>query len=88
MGVTRPLRHPVELPFGEWGHVAVQIKSGSVGRLLGQAELHEVVMNRLVEVLEALSASRALSQAAPRAQLAGLASTTSRELRPIMERKE
>jgi len=43
MGVTRPLRHPVELPFGEWGHVAVQIKSGSVGRLLGQAELHEAI---------------------------------------------
>ncbi len=64
------------------------LTSIEVIRQQSQAELHEVVMNRLVEVLEALSASRALSQAAPRTQLAGLASTTSRELRQIMERKE
>ena len=57
-------------------------------RQQSQAELHEVVMTRLVEVLEALSASRTLSQAGPRAQLPGLASLTSRELRQIMESED
>ena len=43
MGITRPPRHPVELLCTEWCHMAVQIESSSVGRLLGQAELHESV---------------------------------------------
>ena len=43
MGVTRPPRYPVELLWAEWCHMAVQIESSSVGRLLGQAELHEAI---------------------------------------------
>lgn len=51
-------------------------------------ELHEVVMLRLMEILEALSATRALTPIASRAAMSNLAAEASSELRQALSQEE
>ena len=54
-------------------------------RQQSQAGLQEVVMTRLIEVLESMAAGRALRQLEPRARANNLAALTAHELQELME---
>jgi len=53
-----------------------------------QAELHDLVMKRLVETLEAMTATRSLGRSGSRSALLDRASEASGEMRQIMEQSE
>lgn len=53
-----------------------------------EAELHDLVMKRLVETLEAMTASRSLGRSGPRLAILDRAAETSGEIRQIMEQDE